>query len=215
MHQANTLLRVAVVTLAILFVGSTASAQNLLTNPGFEDGAAPAAGAGPGWTSFGNVFTEASFPLSGSQTCKMFGNFSGNFDVTGIFQEFACSAGEEFQLSSNAYYSSDDQIIGVGPTDDNWVVQKITFFDGSGVELAAAASESIILDGTFAADTWHAAAPITATAPAGAATVQALVLYLQPFDDGGAAFIDDVVFENITPVSNDEGSFGKVKSLYQ
>ncbi|HKK70168.1 MAG TPA: hypothetical protein VKA86_03055 [Candidatus Krumholzibacteria bacterium] len=215
MHQANSFLRIAVVTLAILAVGSTASAQNLLTNPGFEDGSAPAAGAGPGWITFGNVFTEASFPLSGSQTCKMFGNFSGGFDVTGIFQEFACSAGEEFQLSSNAYHSSDDPMIGVGPTDDNWVVQKIAFFDGSGNELTAAASESIILDGTFAVDTWHAAAPITATAPAGAATVQALILYLQPASDGGAAFIDDVVFENITPVSNDEGSFGKVKSLYQ
>ena len=214
MFKATLIRGITALLFTILITASTASAQNLLVNPGFEDGPAPAGGAGPGWFSFGNVFTETVFPLSGSNSCKMFGNFSGGFDVTGIVQSFPCAPGEDYRLSSNAFYTGDDPMIGSGAVDSNWVVQKIAFFDAGAVEIAAAAVESTILDGTFAANTWHAAAPIIATAPAGAVTVEALILYLQPFNDGGAAFIDDVVFENISPVSNEDATFGAIKQLF-
>ena len=193
----------AAATAALL--APTSSAQNLLANPDFEQGNLT------GWTAFGNAGPATAnppsiVPLSGSEVALMFGNFSGGFDVSGIFQEFPCNAGETFFMDSNARHWSSDALTGSGLPDFNWVVQKIAFFDAFGTEITAAASESIILDGTFATDVWHDAAPISATAPIGVATVQALVLFLQPFEDGGAAQIDDVYFSDVLPIPTYPGS---------
>ena len=75
---------------AALICGATSAfGQNLLTNPGFEDGL-------NGWNVFGNAYPEAAnppeiVPFEGNGVAKMFGNFSGGFDVTGIFQEFVAA----------------------------------------------------------------------------------------------------------------------------
>ena len=170
--------------------------NNLLTNGDFELGGLS------GWGAFGNAFPESANPpavdpLSGIEVCKMFGNFSGGFDVSGIFQEFAAAEGEIYTLDSWSRPFSGDPMIGAGPGSDNWVVQKIAFFDAGGAEIGG--FEGTILDGSFATDTWHDNATVTGTAPAGTAKVQALILYLQPGNDGGAAQIDDVVFTQETP----------------
>lgn len=173
-------------------------AANLLANPNFEDGA-PGIGA-QDWLHFGNVFTEAGnggeiVPCEGNQVAKLFGNFSGGFNVTGIYQEFPAAPGEEWSLTSTARHSSLDPMIGAGAPDANWIVQKLAWFDGGGVEIGGA--ESTILDGTLAADQCHVAAPISAVAPAGTASVQALILYLQPAVDGGPGQIDEVVLNKL------------------
>jgi hypothetical protein len=93
------------------------------------------------------------------------------------------------------------------------VVQKIAFFDAGGLEIGGV--ESIILDGSFAPDTWHASGLITGTAPALTAKVQALVLYLQPSMDGGAAHIDDVRFGVSGTVPVESSTWGQIKSLYE
>lgn len=95
---------------------------------------------------------------------------------------------------------------------DNWVVQKIAFFDVGNNEIAGV--ESVILDGTFATDVWHVNAPIIGYAPAGAVKVQALILYLQPLFDGGAAHIDDVAFFQSGTVGTHESTWGNIKALY-
>jgi hypothetical protein len=95
-------------------------------------------------------------------------------------------------MSCNARHWSGDPMIGSQATGGNWVVQKIAFFDKDGTEIGAV--ESIILDGTYATDTWHYSGELVGVAPDGTFSVQALVLYLQPLYDGGAAHIDDVEF---------------------
>ncbi len=174
---------------AVLFapVGAT---QNLLTNPGFESGFA-------GWTAFGNAFAESSNPpevdpLSGTGEAKLFGNFSGGFDVSGIFQQFPANVGDQFTIDAWSRMWSGDTIPGNGPPGDNWLVMKMAFFDGGGTEIGG--SEGIILDGTSPTDTWIDNAPVTGTAPPGTVNVQCLILFLQPGNDGGAAHIDDVSF---------------------
>ena len=178
---------------AILISPGVASAT-LLVNPDFDAG--PVGPGIQGWTTFGNVFTEAVTPLSGTQTGKMFGNFSGGFNVSGMFQSFPASPGSSWQLSFASRHNTGDLIPGDGPNgpipDDNWVVQKIVFKDAGNVEIGAV--ESIILDGSFAPDVWHMNAPITGVAPAGTVSVEAFALYLQPLFDGGAAFLDNAVF---------------------
>lgn len=203
----------------VLFSPATAAmAQNVLVNPGFESG--PVGGGAAGWTTFGNVYTEAAtpclVPYAGNQLCKMFGNWWGVFNVTGIFQEFATTPGATWKMSAKSRHCSEDPMIGSQVNGGNWVVQKIAFFDATNTEIAGGSAESIILDGSFAMDTWFDNAPILAVAPVGAVKVQGFILYLQPLWDGGSALIDEVSLENLppsTPVS--VSSWGQLKTRYR
>lgn len=219
------LIQLTIAIVAVLaLLAPTVSAQNLLVNPSFDDpplgvGAPPA-----GWVAFGNTFAEPSVPpqfvpLSGPGLCSMFGSFTGGFNVSGVFQEFPAAAGSKWQMSSNARHWSGDAMIGIGNASctpnctDNWVVQKIAFFDAANAEIGA--SESVILDGTYATDVWHPSITITGTAPAGTVKVQALILYLQPLFAGGAAHIDDVDFRDISTVPTEAATWGQIKALYK
>ncbi|HMA76510.1 MAG TPA: hypothetical protein VKO43_04310 [Candidatus Krumholzibacteriaceae bacterium] len=204
---------VCVITL-LMVTAVSVSAQNLLLNPGFENG--PAGGVSPtDWTAFGNAYQEGSYdpfyPHSGTQLCSMYGNWSGPYNVSGIFQEFTCSEGDEYEMACWARYSSNDPMIGSQAEGGNWMVQKIAFFDAGNNEIHAV--ESIILDGSFTADTWHYSGGINATAPANTVKVQALVLYIQPDADGGAGHVDDVAFGEAGTVPTEKTSWGKIKSM--
>jgi hypothetical protein len=203
--------------ICLLVTAAAASAQNLLANPSFEDGAV---GYGaPGWITFGNGYTETwndcIQPFAGDKLMKMFGTFSP-FGVSGIFQEFPAAPGEQWTLSSHSRHCAGDPMLGdhVNGGNGNWVVQKLAFFDAAHTEIAPAAVESIILDGSFAVDTWFTNAPIVGVAPEGCAFVQAFVLYLQPGYDGGAAQIDDVALTMTGPIPDNQSSWGAIKSLY-
>lgn len=190
----------AVLSAALL--ASTGAAQNLLTNGDFEAGLS-------GWTAFGNAAAATAsapevVPLSGTQTCKLFGNFSGGFNVSGIFQAFPAAAGQSFTMDSWSRHWSGDPLLGGGPPGDNWVVMKMAFFDVGGVEIGGA--EGTIVDGNSPTDTWIDNAPVTGTAPAGTATVQALILFLQPNNAGGAAQVDDILFTTSAPPTAPSGT---------
>ena len=97
--------------LPALILGLTVSlpAQNLLTNPGFETGDFT------GWTIFGNVFNEFTVPPqfvphNGSNNlCSTFGNFSGSFNATGLFQTFPATEGDVFQMLNRSNELIDPQ----------------------------------------------------------------------------------------------------------
>jgi len=179
---------------AVLVVaGAAAPAQNLLADPGFESGLA-------NWNSFNNAYGEAAnppaiVPHTGNGVAKLYGNWWGSFNVSGVFQQFPANPGDNFMMDCWSRHYSGDALTGVGaanPSDDNWVVMKMAFFDSGGMEIGGA--ERTILDGTFATDHWHDNAPVCGTAPAGTTSVQALILYLQPLFDGGAVLVDDCYF---------------------
>ncbi|HEX6792007.1 MAG TPA: hypothetical protein VF247_11910 [Candidatus Krumholzibacteria bacterium] len=201
-----------VVVLAAVFVmaATGAFAQNVLVNPGFESGLS-------GWTPFGNVYPEGPawpfIPNSGNGLVSMFGNWWGVFNVSGMFQEFPASPGDTWEMSSFASFCSCDPMVGVGAPNNNWVVQKIAWFDASNTEIGGV--ESTILDATFAADVWHGSGTISGVAPAGTVKLQALILYLQPLYDGGAAHIDDVSLVHVQPVKAQSSTWGQVKALYR
>ena len=164
---------------------------NILKNSSFESGGAAA------WGPFGNVFAErtsppAIVPRTGSNLIKMFGQFTGSSNATGIFQSFATQPGENFILDCWSRHWSGDPVVGAGPPNDNSMVMKIAFFDAYDVEIGAV--ESTILDGSSPTDVWIDNIPIVATAPAGTVSVQALILFLQPGVIGGAGQVDDIYF---------------------
>lgn len=166
-----------------------------LPNGGFENGLT-------GWATFGNVFAPvanppAIEPRTGARLCKMFGNFTGGFNVSGAYQWFPASPGDTFVLACQVRHWSGDPLIGSTASNGNRAVEKIAFFDAAGNEIGSA--EETLLDGTSPTDTWINRPPVVATAPAGTATVQALLLFLQPGNDPGAAQFDDAAFDRAGP----------------
>jgi hypothetical protein len=194
---------------AMLLAATMASAGNLLVNPGFEDGL-------NGWTAFGNVYAEVAggqfVPYEGNGLVSMFGNWSGPWNVSGIFQEFATFEGEAWRLSAKSRHWSGDPMIGVGAPNDNWVVAKLAWFDAGG-EIGGV--EVTILDGTFAQDVWHDNPPVIGFAPAGTVKVQALILYIQPADAGGAAHIDGVELHKSGDIAVESSTWGAIKTLVE
>jgi hypothetical protein len=186
-------LAVAAVLLLLLCAPATATAAvvNLLANPSFEN---PAGGpAIPGWGQFSNAFHDTTTPRTGGSVAKLFGSFNGGFGVSGVFQDFPASPGDIFELSVFSRHNTGDALTGVGAPNDNWVVQKIAFFNGA-TEIGGV--ESTILSGVSPTDTWIDNAAIQGTAPAGTTHVQPLILFLQPGppNDPGAGLFDDAVF---------------------
>lgn len=172
------------VSLAVLASAGAATA-NVLVNPGFEAGLT-------GWTTFGNVFAETITPNTGVGDAKMFGAFSGGFNVTGLFQSFPAAPGEVWSFDGYFRHNSNDALTGVGPANDNWVVIKFEYRDASNAVTGAV--EAIALDGRSPTDTWLHSSPITLAAPAGTQSVWAFLLYLQPAFAGGAVLMDDMNF---------------------
>jgi len=204
----------ACVVMFLLVAATSASAENLLANPGFETGAAGGGARPAEWNWFGNAYQEGSYdpfyPHSGTQLCSMYGNWSGPYNVSGIFQEFDSVEGDQWSMSCWARHSSNDPMVGSQAEGGNWVVQKIAFFDSGNTEIGAV--ESIILDGSYTTDTWHYSDSILAEAPENTVKVQALVLYIQPDTDGGASHIDDVTFEYMGSVDAEKATWGELKS---
>ena len=102
-------LSIRAAALAALLVPA-ASAQNMLANPDFENGLT-------GWNVFGNAFPQTDnggqfVARSGTGLVSMFGNFSGGFDVSGIFQEFPANPGDTFTIDAWSRHFSGDALTG-------------------------------------------------------------------------------------------------------
>ncbi len=208
--------RVAVyVVMILMMTAGAASAQNVLLNPSFETG--PTGGYPSDWLAYGNVVVyRNSSPqyvaYEGMRTVGMLGNDSGPYNVSAIYQEFTSSPGDEWVLSAKSRHYSGDPMTGDAST-GNYVVQRIAFKDGADALLDY--TEAIILDGTYATDTWFDNAAITAIAPEGTVQVEALIMYVQADTDGGEGQVDYIEFIYSGVVAVEESSWGAIKSLYE
>lgn len=198
----------------LLFVLAGTASANMLANPGFDE----AGGSFNGWLHFENSYI--SLPeephRSAPASAKMFGNFTGGFNVTPILQVFPANEGEEYTMTGYSFVSSGDPMIGGGPPDRNWAVMKIAFFDAASGGNEIGGTDVIIATGLTPQDAWlfHT---VSSVAPVGTQRVEALFLYLQPEGvfDGGACFVDDATFELTGPVSVESGTWGSIKALYR
>jgi hypothetical protein len=167
-------------------------AQNVLTNPGFETGAATGqndvAGA-PGWTSFNNVFTTSApnptgvGPHAGVGALKEFGPFTGN-NASGVFQQFTSNPGDVWTMNGFGLNDSADPM-----QTGNLGTLKISFRNASNQEISGFDSNHI--DTTTPQNVWT---PMTVsqTSPPGTVGVQLFCLFFQPQFAGGSTFFDDV-----------------------
>jgi beta-glucanase (GH16 family) len=104
-----------------LFAGEL-HAQNILSNPGFESGSLT------NWTTFqSNNYIESGSPAhSGNYYYKIYGQFSGVTNFTGIYQENLSAPGDTYSADGWAYSLSSDAIHG---DDSIWI--EVTFQDAS------------------------------------------------------------------------------------
>jgi hypothetical protein len=168
-----------------------------LLNSGFEE---QPAGFGAGsWTVFGNVYTceptnpfvqcgDPGAPNSGEKQAKMYGNFTGAFNSSGVYQQMTAVPGQTWEIDSFSRHLAGDSLAGTS----NYMAMKIEYYDPNGTMLLE--GESVILDANSPTDTWIDNTPFSLTAPAGTSEVRPVIIFVQPAVafELGAGLVDDV-----------------------
>lgn len=170
-----------------LFAASSASAQNLLINSDFEAGI-------DSWITFNNVEVSQDIAFDGASSAKLYNPFCGG-DWCGsvLEQSTSCVPGQGYDASIMTLVSSNDPFAaGSG----NFLVLQVAFNDGSGNNLSVGESVQINIDSAL--DTWTELT-VSATAPAEAATVKVVAVFVSPNgeapNDLGAVFVDAASLE--------------------
>lgn len=162
-------------------------------NGGFEENG----GSLAAWTKFGdaidNVSSNNQHIRTGSEAMKLYGQFNGSENFSGVTQGISVTTGDELTATASAFVASNDSIAGTG----NYAVLKIDYFSKQYGEFGSAdyiSSDSVLLaNGTTANDQWLTR-QLTSTAPTGAVEARVVIVFGQPLYDGGAVFVDDVTF---------------------
>lgn len=156
-----------------------------LYNPGFESGG----GSFANWTKFNNCYIDHATVRTGGSAIKMFGNWSGPWNASGVYQDMPATEGQVWRLDCWSRQNATDNIVGT----INYVVMKMEFWSVAGQKITE--QETRILDANSPVATWIDNPPLDVTAPAGTARVRAVIVFLQPTTSGsvgGAGYVDDV-----------------------
>src|ERR1039457_4540170 len=109
-----------------------ACGANLLSNPGFESASLT------GWTTYGDAINNTVLKnitncpvFDGTNVFKVFGQFNGVMNHSGVYQDFSAGAGQSFTACGWMLTPSDDQIAG---TNAAWI--EISFRDASSNSLS-------------------------------------------------------------------------------
>ncbi|MCC6426539.1 MAG: glycoside hydrolase family 16 protein [Phycisphaerales bacterium] len=152
-----------------------------LTNPGFET--MPSL---TGWGKYGNAFTQSGQQYTGSQAGKLYGQFNGSFNSSGIYQDITVSPGQRVRGTSYWYNWSSDSMRA-----DNYCEMRIEWRNAVNTVIS---TESVrTLDAASPQNT-HLPFELRADAPAGTAKARLLFVFFQPQMASGAAFIDTCEF---------------------
>jgi len=184
----------------VVFCASTPTAPtNLLTNPSFSTGLT-------GWTTFANVVADSRVfgyrtPIRGA---KLYGPFTTPGDVSGMYQSFAAVPGWLWTLSGYALTTCEEDPI--DGTNDNYATFKIVFLNSSNVEIGS--NEVTVVDNAAPLGTWTNYT-VSAVSPPGTASARAYVLFVQPTNMNGAAWVDDLVLQsaNATGIGDEPTAF--------
>ena len=170
-------------------------------NGGFEDNG----GSIAHWTKFGdslinNVSSGNENVDEGSEALKLFGQFNGGQNFSGIEQGISVTAGDELRASARSFINSGDSISGT----DNIVYFKIDYYSANYGLFGSSeyiSSDSIVLaDGSTQNDAWLDN-EIVSVAPAGAVEARLAIVFEQNANAGGAVYVDDVQFTGpVAPV---------------
>ena len=165
----------------------------VLTNPGFETGDLT------GWTTFGdngNIHVESVSPQEGTYALKLYQQFTGTTNYSGVYQNLPCIPGATYRLSGylrNGYPSTDYL------QTNNRAFLKLEWYDASGTMLGFVENYDPPSQGldwnTPQDDTWRFNS-FDATAPAGAVTVRVVLIHAYQGSgyEGGSSWFDNLNF---------------------
>jgi hypothetical protein len=157
---------------------------NLLTNPSFATNLS-------GWNTFGNVYYDgrAAFVRTPTGCAKLYSTFVNGSD-SGMYQRFTATPGSGWKFSAYSLTSCRENPI--SGTNDNLALARIVFRDASNNDIGS--SQTVIMDNTAPIGTWTQHTIRASNAPAGTVAVDAYILFVSPTLQGGAMWVDDVVF---------------------
>lgn len=162
---------------------------NLLNNPGFDDNG----GTLDGWESFGNVIPNVSasdaLSVDGAHALKVFGQFNGQENFSGVSQGVAISGGESLIATAKSQSPLWDTLAGK----NNDVTMKVEFYSEFGAVQGSSGFlgevSQLIHDGSTQADIWHDH-QLEVAAPADAVEARLSFVFRQPTMLDGAIWID-------------------------
>lgn len=162
-------------------------------NGGFED----QGGSLAHWSKFGDAINNVSSGheqlATGSESLKLYGQFNGATNYSGVEQGISISAGDELFASADAFIAASDSIAGSG----NEVYLKIDYYSELYGEFGSSeyiSSEGILLaDGSSLNDDWFNR-QLFSIAPEGAVEARLAIVFQQQNDAGGAVYVDNVRF---------------------
>ena len=164
----------------------------------FENGSFEAnAGTLAAWTTFGNtlpnVQTDDEAVKVGASSFKLFGQYNGQENYSGIEQGITVNAGEEIIARASSFIRSADSLSGTG----NTAFMKIDYYrerNGAYGTTDYIRSDSMLVgNGSSPNNVWRDF-QLNSTAPSGAVEARLAFVFVQPGNEGGAIHIDDVSF---------------------
>jgi len=162
-------------------------------NGGFES----QSGSMAGWSTFGNsinnVSTSPNFKSEGSTSLKLYGQFNGQTNYSGVEQGMTVTPGQQVTASAEAWISAADSIAGSG----NRVELKIDYYRVAygqyGTSEYISSDQIVLASGTSASNTWLPG-QITSTVPANAVEARVALVFRQQSNAPGAVYVDKVQF---------------------
>ena len=150
------------------------------------------------WVVFGNsinnVTSAAEHVFDGDQSLKLFGQFNGNDNFSGISQGISVAEGDVVRASSSIFVDSMDTLVGT----ENEVVMKIEFFDEYGGVFGTSdlisEHQITIANSNSPEDLWTDYF-LMETAPTGAQEARLVFYFRQPHNEAGAVHIDNSLIE--------------------
>lgn len=170
-----------------------------LINPDFDRSGWELNGWNPFGNEIGNVSAQSEAVLDGSHALKLYGQFNGSENYSGVAQGIVVSEGQEVIADASALVRGEDSIFGT----DNQVLMKLEYYSSFGAAFEGpdflGEVPLMIADGTTVEDAW-AAHQIADIAPAGAVEARLSFVFRQPGFDGGAVHVDAVSLVAADPV---------------
>jgi beta-glucanase (GH16 family) len=158
-----------------------------------------------GWSTLGNRINTNNVSIhneaaQGDASLKLFGQFTGGNNVSGVYQGISVEAGDEVRADVSRFIRSQDSISGT----NNNVIMRLEFYNEFGAKSGTAAmvqwENLTIANGSSANNAWEDF-QLTATAPANAVEARIAFLFNQQNNGGGAVHLDDIKFLNLSTMA--------------
>ena len=168
-------------------------------NGGFEDGG----GSLAEWSIFGNqIFNVSSGNEeveSGAEALKLYGQFNGTENFSGVAQGISVTPGDELFLSADAFINAQDSIAGTA----NEVFLKIDYFNTQwglfGTSEYISSDSVVLANGSSANNVWNNE-QFLSIVPNGAVEARVAIVFAQRNNSGGAVFVDNVEFNKTSTI---------------